>query len=1159
MKIFKNDKLIDCKFIAKMIKISLLFVSFFLFTMNCMANSYSESVRLNVKIDNPNLKDAIVEIKKQTDFDFLYSKDIEPLYQANAHIEIKEGTIEEVLNQLFKNSRINYQIIDKTIVLTAAKVENTNTALQGISVSGTVTDNNGPLPGVNVVVKGTLIGQITDNNGKYTVNVPNSDATLIFSFVGYATQEFVVGAQRTIDVTMSEDANIIEEVVVIGYGTARKRDLTGSVARINTEEYKTRSMSQMTEMLVGKVAGLNMSQGTSAAGGADNLQLRGATSIAAGASPMIVLDGVIFSGSIRDINPMDIVSIDVMKDASSAAIFGSNAGSGVILVTTNRGELGRKPTISVSAKIGMAEDYRKFTPRKVDEYLQFRSDAYRAGTPGAPANYETDPDKLTGMTVDEWMKLRPAATGDPKREWFTRIGVSPGEADNYFEGKIWDTYHDIFRKGLRQDYDLSINGGSSNATYYWSVGYNDYKGIRVGDQYSVLRTRLNVDFTVTKWLNAGVNAQFSHRDEFPSETTAYPIPPVDASNQARDGYWGQSPLGTPIGPDGFINRLPNGHTAHPLIDYYRSDLLSLRNNLFASFYASIKLPFGINYRISYQPRYETRQLYEFYKVGREVGVTDPLAQPEGRRRDYFWMNWMVDNVLSWKYVAGGHNFDVTLVANAEKNQSWYNSMGNKNFSPTQALGYHGLNSGTDKALYYDVSDSKSTGAAYAARLNYHYKGKYLLNATIRRDGYSAFGQDNPWATFPAVGVGWMISEEDFFKFDFINRLKLRVSYGSNGNRNIGGYQALASLNASESWYDGQSVKTAIWAGSLSNRSLKWETITTLNPGFDLVLLKNRIDFSFDLYQIKTTNLLLWRKLPRITGYDSVMANVGQLDNFGVDFTLRTVNIKNNNINWTSHFTFSMNRNKLINLYDEVGTYRLLNQEMTGQLPDVQNNRFIGQPLDVVWNYKVLGIWQTEEKEEAYKYRLYPGDYKVEDVERKIVNAGTANEKYALEQLKDKQFIGYTQPRYRLGFSNDVTFLKNFTASIFLWAQLGHIGSHAAAYWNDSQFTLRNRTCSPGPYWTAARPHKEYPRIQPDQNQYGGGLAIYKPRSYLRVQDVSLTYNMPNEITRLIGMNSFQVYGSVRNLLTFSKWPGWDPESGATPMPRIWTLGVNFTL
>ena len=1160
MKIFKNNTFIDRKYFMQMTRTSLVCLSLLVLALNCMAiNSYSQTVRLSMKIDKPNLKDAITEIKKQTEFDFLYSKDIEPLYQANAQIEIKDGTIEEVLNQLFKSSRIDYQIIDKTIVLIPGKSlsESTNTVQQGISITGTVSDSSEPLPGVNVVVKGTLIGQITDVNGRYSITVPDGDAILVFSFMGYAMQEVAVGNRRVIDVRLEEDASLLEEVVVIGYGVARRRDLTGSITRMETEEFKTRSMSQLTEMLSGHVAGLNMNQGTSAAGGANDMELRGATSITAGGSPMIVLDGVIFGGSIRDINPMDIVSIDIMKDASSAAIFGSNAGSGVLLITTKQGTLGAKPTISVSAKIGMADDYRKLKPRGVDEYLQFKADAYRRGNStntGYNSDYVTNPDKLSGMSVAEWLALRTGADSNPQREWLMRIGLNNNEIQNYFDGNEWDVYNTVFRKGLRQDYDLSINGGSNYATYYWSIGYNDYEGLRVGDKYSVIRTRLNVDFTITDWLNAGVNAQFAQRDEVPTDRNAFsPVPALD-----RDNFWANSPLGTPYDVDGYIQREPHGHAGsmNPLINAYRSDVFNKRNNLFASFYASIKLPFGINYRISFQPRYETRQWYEFFKVGREYGVVDPQTLSTGRRRDYFWMNWMVDNVLSWKYNAGGHNFDVTLLANAEKNQYWYNSLENKDFAPSQALGFHGLEFGTDPIL--GVDDTRSTGAAYAARLNYHFMGKYLLNATIRRDGYSAFGQNNPWAVFPAAGLGWMISEENFFNINAVNRLKMRVSYGANGNRNIGGYRAIANLD-SELWYDGSALQTGIYTNSLSNRALQWEKITMFNPGFDLVLLNNRIDFTFDVYAITTTNLLLERKIPRLTGYDNVMSNIGQLDNFGIDFTLKTVNINNGDIRWNSTFLFSMNRNKLISLYDEMGTYRLLNKEVTGQLPAIPDGRFIGQALDVVWDYNVLGIWQTNEREQAWEYRLEPGDYKVEDVERTIINAGTANERYVLEQLKDKKFIGHEEPRYRLGFQNDVTFLKHFTASIFLRAELGHIRSHGAAYFTDSQYTMRNRACPPGPYWTEERPHKEYPRINMNTTQYGGGLTIYKPSSYLRVQDVSLTYNMPSEISNKIGMNSCQIYGSIRNLLTFTKFPGWDPESGGTPMPRIWTLGLSFTL
>ena len=1048
------------------------------------------------------------------------------------------------MNKIFRNT----MIVSCLLFLFAGIIQlsandNYSVVQQGITVTGTVTDNGGPLPGVNVVVKGALIGQVTDANGRYTINVPNRDAVLVFSFMGYTTQEIAVGNRTVVDVTLTEDSQQLEEVVVIGYGTARKRDLTGALTRVNAEEFKTRSMSQLTEMLTGAVAGLNMSQSTSAAGGA-SMEMRGPTSITAGGSPLIVLDGAIFYGSIREINPMDILTIDVMKDASSAAVFGSNAASGVILITTNKGELGKKPTINVTAKIGMTEDYKQRRGLGPKEYLQYRGDWLRTMYPTMDYHYYTHPDQLQGeMSLDDWFKLSNNPQPDKIEEFMTRLSLFPEERRNYLAGKTMDMYDEVFRKGLRQDYDISVAGGSNNSTYYWSIGYNDYEGIRVGDKYSTIRTRLNVDFKITDWLNVGVNAQFSDRDE-----TSVP---------ASMSFYANSPYGEMFDEEGNLKNLPHGHTVNPLLDYYRNDLMNKTNSLFANIFADIQLPFGIKYRLSFQPRYRAYKYYKFVNISKKLGGLE-TETPSGERRDASSMNYMVDNVLTWKKNVGLHSFDLTFLANVEENKSWYSYQYNLDFDPNQQLGYHGLVFGNAASIIPvkfnsgdsddDYRDSRSTGAAYMARLNYSLMGKYLLTASIRRDGFSAFGSEHPWAVFPAVGIGWIISEENFFNVDAIDRLKLRASWGVNGNRNIGGYSALSRLG-SNLWYDGSIIRVGVSTSSLANSGLRWEKTASLNFGIDLSMLKNRIDFVFDVYSMTTTDLLLNRQLPRITGFTSITANLGELGNKGFDFTLNTVNIKRENIRWNSSLVFGMNRNKINKLFGDYGKYTLLNQEITGELPDFTNRLFPGYARDAVWDYKISGIWQTDEATEAAKYNLRPGDYKAEDVD--------ADGRYT--DLVDKQFIGYTAPRARIGFRNDVRFLKNFTASVFLRAELGHIGEFANAISHDPQGNRCNRNIGPVPYWMPDRPNKEYPNLNPQTSAFGGGIRIFKPRSFLRVQDVSLGYDMPLEIARRIGLNHMQVFCSINNLATFTKWPGWDPESGMNAMPRIYTFGINFSL
>jgi TonB-dependent starch-binding outer membrane protein SusC len=1016
-----------------------------------------------------------------------------------------------------------------------------------INVKGKVTDaqTSQPLTGVTVLVKGSSVGTITGLNGDYTISAPNGKSILSFSFIGYISKDITVGTQNEINVPLETDVLKLEEVVVIGYGTAKKSDLTGSVVSVKAEDFKTKPMVQMTEMLSGTIAGFNSNQSGSAAGGA-SLEIRGPKSLSAATDPLIVLDGVIFSGSLRDINPTDIQSVDILKDASSAAVYGAKAASGVVLITTIKGKTG-KPVINFSTKLGMSEVNNQRRPLRPDDYIHYRQDYFRQVFPNIDYNFYTNPNNLpSGMTLDQWRALSLAPLADNTDEWLSRLRFFPTEQRLYKEGKSMDWFDKVFQKGFQQDYDLSISGGTDKASYYWSIGHNNNKGIIFGDKYSSIRSRLNADYKVVDWLNVGLNAQFSDRDE--------------SSVPANYGNYGQmydkSPFSEVWDANGNLKRYPFDYPSdNPLLATYRTDLLNKTNSLFTNMYANIKLPFGFNFKVSFQPRYQTTKYLTFTVVSDKLGGV-PGEIPSGERRESSTFNWMVDNLLTWKKEFGVHNFDVTLLANSEKNQYWSSTMTNRNFAPNQNLSYHGMQFGSSPAI--TTNDTRSTGDALMARLNYTLMGRYLLTASVRRDGYSAFGQQNPRATFPAFALAWVVSDESFFKIDVIDRLKLRASWGVNGNRDIGIYSALANVGSSL-WYDGSSTRVGVYNSTLANAGLKWERTTSLNFGLDIAVLKGRIDLTADYYDMTTTDLLMNRILPKVTGFTSIMANLGELGNKGFEMTINTVNVSNPSITWKSNLVFSLNRNKIKKLFGDIGTYTLLGQQRTGDVPDFTNQWFPGKAIDVIWDYNVLGVWQTNEADAAKVYNLLPGDYKVLDVDGdgKLIN------------LNDKQFIGHDVPQYRLGLRNDVTFLKNFTASLFLRADLGFLRPYNDALngsWesDDRQNRLGGYAV---PYWTPENPINDFSRLNPNMSSYGGGLLIYRPSSFLRVQDISLTYNMPVALAQKIRLNNLQIFGSVRNLAVITKWKGWDPEpeatqispAGMTPMPRTYTIGINFSL
>jgi TonB-linked SusC/RagA family outer membrane protein len=1010
-----------------------------------------------------------------------------------------------------------------------------NLSLAQSSVTGKVTSEAGEgLPGVSILVKGTTQGTVTDIDGNYRINAPADGGTLVYSFIGYVTQEVPINNRSVINVTMAEDVQSLDEVVVIGYGTQKKSDLTGAVTRVDAEQFKTLPISQVSEMLAGTVAGFYSNQSASAAGGA-SLEVRGPTSLTANTAPLIVLDGVIFQGSMQDINPNDIETIDILKDASSAAVFGAKAASGVILITTTKGGKGR-PVINFNTKVGVNsvtnDDFGTLGPKEYEDFRRglFRTDRKQLTKTGDfhPDYYWNDPNNLPeGVTVEEWRNLSSNPLADPTDEYLSRLNFWPTEQEVYKSGETVDWFSEVYQPGIRQDYDISVRGGSDRFNYYYSLGYVDNEGVHRGDEFQAIRSRLNLEFEVTDWLSVGTNAQFTRRD--------------DSTVPARTNLSQMSPYSKIWNDDGSLKWHPNDYTIidNPLINHLYQDRLNKTTNIFAAMFANVDLPFGIQYRLSFQPRFEYNKDFNFWGQNTIVGLED-RNNGYATREEYNLNAWMVDNILSWNKQIGIHNFDVTLLYNAEQTKSYYTEMSNENFLPAQSLIYHGMQFGSKPSVR--TNDTEAGGNALMARLNYTLLDRYLITASVRRDGYSAFGRENNKATFPALAFGWRLSEEEFFSSDLISNLKLRFSWGINGNRDIGVYSALAQMG-SNLYYDGSNVQMGVYTSSLSNTGLRWEQTEAYNIGIDIGLLDNRIDLSAEFYDMTTTDLLMERQLTEVTGFTNIMANLGELENRGMDLTLNTVNVSNPNVTWKSSLVYSMNRNKIVELFGD--TEIVDGVEVAA--PDLKNQWFPGEAIDVVWDYELAGIWQLEEASLADEYRMLPGDYKAVDV----------NDDKQFDELVDKQFIGHTVPRHRLGLRNDVSFLKNFTASVFLRADLGHIRRFSAA--EHSWSTYDRRGYYNVPFWTPTNGENEYPRLNESRDQYGGGLRVFKPSSFLRLQDISLSYNIPSSVYERLGITDARVFVSGRNVLTVTNWPGMDPESGMRPMPKTYTVGVNLSL
>lgn len=1037
---------------------------------------------------------------------------------------------------IFRKTTLFILLASLTITICAAKdptTEKTEVLLPPIDVSGVVSDQQGqPLTGVNVLVQGTTKGTSTDFDGTFSLTNVEENAILVFSYIGYQTQEVAVEGRTSIAIEMASDAQLLDELVVVGYGTVKKSDLTGSVARIDGETFRDQPITQVSEMLTGNVAGFYANQSTRASGGS-SLEVRGPNSLNASSTPMIVLDGVIYNGSLRDINPSDIESIDVLKDASSAAVYGARAASGVIIISTKEGLEG-KPVVQFSTQIGSAGLTGMFEPFQGEEYLNYRRDVLRVINPDFPSYYFDDPSNLpSGVSIEEWRNAAGNPVADNEDEYLARLNFYQIEIGNYKEGDVVNWFDEVMQTGFRQNYDLSVSGGTESLKYYWSLGYQNNEGVIRGDEFGTIRSRLNLDYTISDWLNVGLNTQYSNRDE--------------SSVLASVGsMYNMSPYGDIFEENGDVKWFPNTFiVSNPLIDYYGQDKLRNINSFFSNIYANIGLPLGINYKISFQPRFEFLKDYNFWSDKTFAGGRS-RSGGYATRREASEYSWILDNIVSWQKEVGVHLFDVTLLYSSEKNQAWSSYLENQSFVPNQNLGFGGLAFGTNPSL--SSNDSETTGDAAMARLNYTLLNKYLITVSVRRDGYSAFGNKFPRATFPAAAFAWKLSDEDFFQSDLISNVKLRLSWGVNGNRDIGAYSALARLS-SELYYDGSNVRVGVTNNTLANIDLRWEKTTSFNVGLDMGWMDGRINSNLDVYKMNTTDLLLNRLVPEISGYESVTANLGELQNIGADLSINSVNMDRDNFQWNSNFVFSLNRNKIVELFGDQGTYTLEGNQITGEVPDYSNEWFPGHAIDHIWDYNITGIWQENEADAAAEYRLIPGDIKSVDVN----NDG----KY--EALEDKQFIGYSRPRFRLGLRNSFTFFDNFEASIFLRGDLGHKKEFNEGLRLGGVDTYDRRNSYKTPYWTPSNPINSFPSLTNNVSVYGGGISFYKSASFVRIQDLSLSYNVPAEWADRVKSRSIRFYGSVRNLYSFDDWPGWDPESLDDPMPRIFSVGLDVTL
>jgi len=1123
---------------------------FLLFIILVQANAEKLSSQ-NEKI-HVSLKDAPIEhildfIEEETNYTFLFTdKTVDINRRVDMDLETK--SIEDLLNILFYSTNVQYRIIENQVIL-STRSNPPAIINQEKRITGIITDNKGEsIIGVNVMEKTTGNGTITDVNGQFSLIV-SENAILSISYIGYITQEISVKNQTQLSIILHEDLQTLEEVVVIGYGTARRRDLTGAIASIRTEKMEAEAPRDITDLMRGTAAGLNVGMSTSAKGDLSP-SVRGNTTLTAGSDPTIVVDGVIYYGALSDLNANDVESIDVLKDASSAAVYGSQAANGVIVITTKKGKgkSGGAPVITVNANIGLVQSANQMKILKGKDYIKYRQD-YEILNKGEeylgkyPEMF-TNPFQLneTGISPLDWYnysQTTPATSVTDEqltRAWLSRLEFYTPEIENYLAGNETDWSKEVLHTGFQQDYTIGVANQLDKVTYRWSIGYVDREGIIIGDDYKNIRTRLNIDSKITNFITIGMNTNFAIRDESAQ--------PVSWGAMVKNSPYAANTLDDPESPYRYYVA-GDQSTTNPLYPREYRDKDNKYYSLNSNLYAKVSLPFGIEYQLNYTPYLQWHnELYHQYAES-EVEINGGTSY----RKHDFKYHWTVDNVLRWKRDFNKtHNLEFTFLVNAEQRQTWSTAANTYDYEPSDVLGYHYIKGGLNPTV--DSSDTYWTGDALMGRLFYSFKNKYMLTTSVRRDGYSAFGASNKRATFPSVALGYIFTSEEFMKSTshWLNYGKLRFSWGQNGNRDIGQYAALSNMTTNTVPYIDKTgiVYTSIYmyVSTMANRELRWERTESYNLGLDFSLLNDIFSGSVEIYKGTTKDLLVNRSLPSITGFANVTANLGKLENKGLEITLNANILKNKNIEWSASSIFSLNRRKIVSLYGDMEDILDESGKVIGQKEsnDPTNGWFIGQDPDRIWAYERLGVWQLGEEEAAAVYGNKPGDFKYKDQDGDGVLDNN-----------DKIFQKYKTPRFRFSLRNDFKLFNDFIVSFNLYSYLGHYGSFNEAANYNSGMPYRYSYYDM-PRWTKENPTNDYARISSTNKGTN-----WVNKSFVRLDNLSVSYNLPKKILQKISIQDMRLTLTARNLAVWApQWTFWDPENGSLS-PRTFNLGINFTL
>lgn len=1021
---------------------------------------------------------------------------------------------------------------------------------QTISIKGVVNDASGePIIGASVQEVGTSIGTITDLDGNFTISV-SSKGKLKISFIGYKTQEIAVDGKRQFNIVMKEDTEMLDEVVVVGYGQMKRSDLTGSVVSVSNDAIMKSVPTSIDQVLQGRAAGVQIQANTGMPGGSTSIRIRGINSLNASSQPIFVIDGVVIDSATDDetsnplssINPSDIVSMDVLKDASATAIYGSRASNGVIIITTKRGETGAA-TVTYDGYVGWQAMPKHLDVMNLREYAE---------------HHNNRADK--GILNNSDYFINPELLG---------------------EGTDWQK--ELFQTALMTSHNLSITGGNEKTTYAIGAGYMNQDGIAIGSGFKRLTLRGNLDTQVNKWLKAGINFSLSDsKQQVGTDNdlimTALKQTPNVAVRNADGSFDGPD-------TDQYVQTNPVGMAS------LRQNYNKKYNFRFNTYLEATLLP-GLTFKTELSADYNWANHYYFepsYQFGSLINETRT-----GRRTKNDSKYWSWRNIATYNKVFNDvHNLNA-MVGQEMSEVQWENLRGT-------TTGYLS-NSNTD----IDAGDSVTSGStgstganslfSFFGRAFYSYDDRYLATFTLRRDGSSKFAENNRWGWFPSAALAWKVSNESFLKdHEVINGLKLRLGWGATGNQNVADWAYMAVLN---SW--ATNWGTGMLNGNTPNPDLKWETTYSTNLGLDISLFKNRIELIADVYLKRTKDLLLQIPLPAYlgsSGYGSASnpwANIGELENKGIELTLNTVNIDTGKFSWRSNLIFSLNRNKVVSMDTESS---VINKNLQiGSDDKVVTRTAVGRSIGQFYGYKVIGRF---EKATDFYYKDNEGNVKQVAIPKgsSIAESGTWIGDYIFEDRNgdgvitddDCTYIGNPNPKFTFGIGNTFSW-KGFDLTVFLSGSYGNDVLNYARRWLENPRENTNLLRSALNYAVVEKIDPNGPDDFRNLHVTGGDSKMHRlsasstnennrlsdryieDGSYLRIQNISLGYTFPKRWIQKLSLQNVKVYANLQNVYTWTKYNGYDPEVGSMygdalmngldygryPSPRIYTFGLNVS-